>query len=95
MTDHDYWLEDMQAMKKRQKPNYPRRRNSTSPVAAGRLIVTSTLMLTWHGGSTTARSWWKACTSPPHCADRQIRATRLKTSRWLTVQTNNQKSGVR
>nr|DAH53818.1 MAG TPA: hypothetical protein [Caudoviricetes sp.] len=26
-------------------------------------------------------------------ADRQIRATRLKTSRWLAVPTNNQKSG--
>ena len=26
MTDHDYWLEDMQAMKKRKKPNYLLRR---------------------------------------------------------------------
>lgn len=53
MTDHDYWLEDMQAMKKRQKPNYPRRRIKFS-LAVVALIVTSTLMLTWHGGSTTA-----------------------------------------
>ena len=53
MTDHDYWLEDMQAMKKQQKPNYPRRRIKFA-LAVVALIVTSTLMLTWHGGSTTA-----------------------------------------
>jgi hypothetical protein len=53
MTDHDYWLEDMQAMKKRQKPNYPLRRVKFA-LAVVALIVTSTLMLTWHGGSTTA-----------------------------------------
>ena len=53
MTDHDYWLEDMQAMKKRKKTNYPRRRIKFA-LAVVALIVTSTLMLTWHGGSTTA-----------------------------------------
>lgn len=53
MTDHDYWLEDMQAMKKRQKPNYTRRRIKFA-LAVVALIVTSTLMLTWHGGSTAA-----------------------------------------
>ena len=53
MTDHDYWLEDMQAMKKRQKPNYTRRRIKFA-LAVVALIVTSTIMLTWHGGSTTA-----------------------------------------
>lgn len=53
MTDHDYWLEDMQAMKKRQKPNYPLRRVKFT-LAVVALIVTSTLMLTWHGGSMNA-----------------------------------------
>lgn len=93
MTDHDYWLEDMQAMKKRQKPNYPRRRIKFA-LAVVALIVTSTLMLTWHGGSTTAALMVEGVyISHRIVADRQIRATRLKTSRWLTVQTNNQKSG--
>lgn len=53
MTDHDYWLEDMQAMKKRKKPNYTRRRVKFA-LAVVALIVTSTLMLTWHGGSMNA-----------------------------------------
>lgn len=53
MTDHDYWLEDMQAMKKRKKPNYLRRRILFAIVSIG-LISSLTIMLTWHGGSTTA-----------------------------------------
>lgn len=53
MTDHDYWLEDMQAMKKRQKPNYTLRRVKFA-IAVVALIVTSTLMLTWHGGGMNA-----------------------------------------
>ncbi|MFQ7381478.1 hypothetical protein [Bifidobacterium adolescentis] len=53
MTDHDYWLEDMQAMKKRRKPNYTRRRILFAIVSIG-LISSLTIMLTWHGGSTTA-----------------------------------------
>lgn len=53
MTDHDYWLEDMQAMKKRRKPNYTRRRILFTLVSIG-LISSLTIMLTWHGGSTTA-----------------------------------------
>lgn len=53
MTDHDYWLEDMQAMKKRKKPNYLLRRIKFA-LAVVALIVTSTLMLTWHDGDTTA-----------------------------------------
>lgn len=44
MTDHDYWLEDMQAMKKRKKPNYPLRR----------ILFAVASMLTWHGGSMNA-----------------------------------------
>jgi hypothetical protein len=53
MTDHDYWLEDMQAMKKRRKPNYTRRRILFTLASIG-LISSLTIMLTWHGGSTTA-----------------------------------------
>lgn len=53
MTDHDYWLEDMQAMKKRKKSNYPLRRILFTLVSIG-LISSLTIMLTWHGGSTTA-----------------------------------------
>ena len=50
MTDHDYWLEDMQAMKKRKKPNYLLRRILFTLVSIG-LIASLTIMLTWHGGS--------------------------------------------
>lgn len=53
MTDHDYWLEDMQAMKKRRKPNYTRRRILFAIVSIG-LISSLTIMLTWHGGSMNA-----------------------------------------
>lgn len=53
MTDHDYRIEDMQAMKKRKKPNYTRRRILFAIVSIG-LISSLTIMLTWHGGSTTA-----------------------------------------
>lgn len=53
MTDHDYRIEDMQAMKKRKKPNYPLRRILFTLVSIG-LIASLTIMLTWHGGSTTA-----------------------------------------
>lgn len=53
MTDHDYWLEDMQAMKKRKKSNYLLRRILFTLVSIG-LISSLTIMLTWHGGSTTA-----------------------------------------
>lgn len=53
MTDHDYWLEDMQAMKKQKKPNYLLRRIIFTLVSIG-LISDLTIMLTWHGGSTTA-----------------------------------------
>lgn len=53
MTDHDYRIEDMQAMKKRKKPNYTRRRILFAIASIG-LISSLTIMLTWHGGSTTA-----------------------------------------
>lgn len=51
MTDHDYWLEDQR--EKTRKPNYPLRRVKFA-LAVVALIVTSTLMLTWHGGSMNA-----------------------------------------
>lgn len=51
MTDHDYWLEDQR--EKTRKPNYTRRRIIFAIVSIG-LISSLTIMLTWHGGSTTA-----------------------------------------
>lgn len=53
MTDHDYRLEDMQAMKKRKKPNYLLRRILFAVASIG-LIASLTIMLTWHGGSMNA-----------------------------------------
>lgn len=52
MTDHDYWLE-AQREKTTRKPNYTRRRILFAIVSIG-LISSLTIMLTWHGGSTTA-----------------------------------------
>lgn len=49
MTDHDCWLEDQR--EKTRKPNYTRRRIKFA-IAVVALIVTSTLMLTWHDGDT-------------------------------------------
>lgn len=46
MTDHDFELEA-------RKPNYTRRRIKFALVSVG-LISSLTIMLTWHGGSTTA-----------------------------------------
>ena len=51
MTDHNYWIEDQR--EKTRKPNYPLRRVKFA-LAVVALIVTSTLMLTWHGGSMNA-----------------------------------------
>lgn len=51
MTDSDYRLEDQR--EKTRKPNYPLRRIKFA-LAVVALIVTSTLMLTWHDGDTTA-----------------------------------------
>ena len=51
MTDHDCWLEDQR--EKTRKPNYTRRRILFAIVSIG-LISSLTIMLTWHGGSTTA-----------------------------------------
>ena len=48
---HDYWLEDQR--EKTRKPNYTRRRILFAIVSIG-LISSLTIMLTWHGGSTTA-----------------------------------------
>lgn len=51
MTDHDYWLEDQR--EKTRKSNYTRRRIIFAIASIG-LISSLTIMLTWHGGSTTA-----------------------------------------
>lgn len=51
MTDHNYWLEDQ--LEKTRKPNYTRRRIKFA-IAVVALISSLTIMLTWHGGSTTA-----------------------------------------
>lgn len=51
MTSHDQLRDSGQA--ENTKPNYTRRRIKFA-LAVVALIVTSTLMLTWHGGSTTA-----------------------------------------
>lgn len=51
MTDHDCWLEDQR--EKTRKTNYTRRRIKFA-LAVVALIVTSTLMLTWHDGDITA-----------------------------------------
>ena len=75
MTDHDYWLEDMQAMKKRTHLQPDHHAHMAWRQHERRA----------HGGRRVHRH--------RIVADRQIRATRLKTSRWLAVPTNNQKSG--
>ena len=51
MTDHDYSLEDQR--EKTRKPNYLLRRIKFA-LAVVALISSLTIMLTWHGGSTTA-----------------------------------------
>lgn len=51
MTDHNYWLEAQR--EKTRKPNYTRRRIKFA-IAVVALISSLTIMLTWHGGSTTA-----------------------------------------
>lgn len=51
MTNHDDWLEDQR--EKTRKPNYTRRRIKFA-IAVVALISSLTIMLTWHGGSTTA-----------------------------------------
>ena len=51
MTDHNSWLEDQR--EKTRKPNYTRRRIKFA-IAVVALISSLTIMLTWHGGSTTA-----------------------------------------
>lgn len=51
MTDHDCWIEDQR--EKTRKPNYTRRRIKFA-IAVVALISSLTIMLTWHGGSTTA-----------------------------------------
>lgn len=50
MTDNDYRIEDRF---EKGRPNYTLRRLKFTLAVVG-LVVSVTLMLTWHGGSTTA-----------------------------------------
>lgn len=50
MTDNDYRIEDEF---EKGRPNYTLRRLKFALAVVG-LVVSVTLMLTWHGGSTTA-----------------------------------------
>ena len=50
MTDNDYRIEDRS---EKGRPNYTLRRVKFAAAVVG-LVVSVTLMLTWHGGSTTA-----------------------------------------
>lgn len=52
MTDNDYRLEDRPESQKRKegRPNYALRRMKFAIAVIG-LVVSVTLMLTWHGGS--------------------------------------------
>jgi hypothetical protein len=64
MTDHDCWLEDQR--EKTRKPNYTRRRIKFA-LAVVALIVTSTLMLTWHDGDITAALMVEGVYIATHC----------------------------
>ena len=50
MTDSDYRIEDRS---EKGRPNYTLRRVKFAAAVVG-LVVSVTLMLTWHGGNTTA-----------------------------------------
>ena len=54
MTDNDYHIEDrLETARKAGRPNYALRRMKFAIAVIG-LVVSVTLMLTWHDGSTTA-----------------------------------------
>lgn len=51
MTDNDYHIEDrLETARKAGRPNYALRRMKFAIAVIG-LVVSVTLMLTWHGGS--------------------------------------------
>lgn len=71
MTDHDSELEDMQAMKKRKKPNYTLRRVKTL-LAIIACTASATLLFTWR-------------TADSQAATVLVSAVYLLTGLWLTV----------
>lgn len=66
MTDNDYRIEDVREAR---KPNYTLRRVKFAAAVVG-LVVSVTLMLTWHGGLTGALV---------------VEGVYLATALWLTV----------
>lgn len=72
MTDNDYRLEDRPESQKRKegRPNYALRRMKFAIAVIG-LVVSVTLMLTWHGGGLTGAL--------------VVEGVYLATALWLTV----------
>lgn len=71
MTDHDSRLEDMQAMKKRKKPNYMLRRIKTL-LAIIACTASATLLFTWR-------------TADSQTATVLVSVIYILTGLWLTV----------
>lgn len=71
MTDHDYRLEDMQAMKTRKKPNYMLRRIKTL-LAIIACTASATLLFTWR-------------TADSQTATVLVSVIYILTGLWLTV----------
>lgn len=71
MTDNDYHIKDrLETARKAGRPNYALRRMKFAIAVIG-LVVSVTLMLTWHGGSLTGAL--------------VVEGVYLATALWLTV----------
>ena len=71
MTDNDYHIEDrLETARKAGRPNYALRRMKFAIAVIG-LVVSVTLMLTWHGGSLAGAL--------------VVEGVYLATALWLTV----------
>lgn len=71
MTDNDYHIEDrLETARKAGRPNYALRRMKFAIAVIG-LVVSVTLMLTWHGGGLTGAL--------------VVEGVYLVTALWLTV----------
>lgn len=71
MTDNDYHIEDrLETARKAGRPNYALRRMKFAIAVIG-LVVSVTLMLTWHGGGLTGAL--------------VVEGVYLATALWLTV----------
>lgn len=71
MTDNDYHIEDrLETARKAGRPNYALRRMKFAIAVIG-LVVSVTLMLTWHGGGMTGAL--------------VVEGVYLATALWLTV----------